>query len=322
MSIASNFPAIKPTLLLDFANTEELDPRITFTRASTATYFDAFGVIRTAPSGVARFDHNPATFENLGLLLEEQRTNLLLNSGSLATQNITVTAVSTTLSFYGTGTVTLSGASTAGPLVGTGSSNRVSLTFTPTAGTLTLTVSGSVGNAQLEAGAFATSYIPTVASQVTRAADAASMTGADFSSWYNQAEGTLYSESSRPFPVPSGGVARVFEINDGTVNNRLINSYHSATAALFFVGANNSTQANISLTTSAVGRKLASAYQLNNFAASVNGGTVGTSATGILPVVTQAQIGSSGSTTLNGHIRKIAYYPIRVSNTNLQALTS
>ena len=39
MSIASNFPALKPTLLLDFANTKELDPRITFTRASTATYY-------------------------------------------------------------------------------------------------------------------------------------------------------------------------------------------------------------------------------------------------------------------------------------------
>ena len=39
MSIQSNFPAIKPTLLLDFANVEQLDPRITFTRASTATYY-------------------------------------------------------------------------------------------------------------------------------------------------------------------------------------------------------------------------------------------------------------------------------------------
>ena len=39
MAIQNNFPAIKPTLLLDFANTEELDSRITFTRASTATYY-------------------------------------------------------------------------------------------------------------------------------------------------------------------------------------------------------------------------------------------------------------------------------------------
>ena len=80
MSIQSNFPAIKPTLLLDFANVKALDPRITFTRASTATYYDAFGVMQTAASGVARFDSNPTTGESLGLLIEEQRTNLLTYS--------------------------------------------------------------------------------------------------------------------------------------------------------------------------------------------------------------------------------------------------
>jgi len=78
------------------------------------------------------------------------RKNKLLGTEALATQNVTVLAAQHVLSFYGTGTVTLSGVSTAGPLVGTGVGNRVSLTFTPTAGTLTLTVSGSVTQAQLE----------------------------------------------------------------------------------------------------------------------------------------------------------------------------
>jgi hypothetical protein len=80
---------------------------------------------------------------NKGLLREpEARTNLLLNSGTLSTQNVTVSAVQYVLSFTGTGTVTLSGASTAGPLVGTGTgeNNRVQLVFTPSAGTLTCTV--------------------------------------------------------------------------------------------------------------------------------------------------------------------------------------
>jgi len=45
--------------------------------------------------------------------------------------------------------------------------------------------------AQLEAGAFPTSYIPTTASTVTRSADNASMTGTNFSSWYNQTESTI-----------------------------------------------------------------------------------------------------------------------------------
>ena len=78
--------------------------------------------------------------------------NLLSATTTLATQSRTVTAVSHTLSFKGTGTVTLSGASTAGPLVGTGDDDRVSLVFTPSAASLTLTVSGSVTDAQLEIG--------------------------------------------------------------------------------------------------------------------------------------------------------------------------
>lgn len=86
------------------------------------------------------------------------RRNTLLATETLATQSVTVTAAARTLSFYGTGTITLSGASTAGPLVGTGASNRVSLTFTPTAGSLTLTVTGSVTRAQLELGTTDTNY--------------------------------------------------------------------------------------------------------------------------------------------------------------------
>ena len=84
--------------------------------------------------------------------------NELVSTDTLATQDVTVTAAQRTLSFKGTGTVTLSGASTAGPLVGTGAEDIVSLTFTPTAGTLTLTVTGTVEEAQLELGAARTNY--------------------------------------------------------------------------------------------------------------------------------------------------------------------
>jgi protein tyrosine phosphatase (PTP) superfamily phosphohydrolase (DUF442 family) len=76
----SNLPIIRPSLLLDFANSKTIDPRITFTRASTATYTGADGLIKNAASGEARFDYNPITGESLGLLIEEQRTNLLTYS--------------------------------------------------------------------------------------------------------------------------------------------------------------------------------------------------------------------------------------------------
>jgi len=130
---------------------------------------------------------------------EAQRTNLVLNSAVLVTQNVTVTAVAHTLSFYGTGTVTLSGTATA-TVVGLGAyPSRKTLTFTPTAGTLTLTVTGSVTLAQLEVGAYASSYIPTVASQVTRAVDAFTLSGSNFTQWYNQSgQGTLVADVDTP----------------------------------------------------------------------------------------------------------------------------
>lgn len=87
--------------------------------------------------------------------------NRLLDSATLSTQNVATYEIPYTLHFTGTGTVTLSGTSTAGPLVGTGVSDRVSLTFTPTAGALTLTVSGSVTAAMLNTGSTVAPYVAT-----------------------------------------------------------------------------------------------------------------------------------------------------------------
>jgi hypothetical protein len=80
MTIKSLYPTVRPTLNLNFARTKALDPRVTFTRASTATFVGSNGLIQTAASGAARFDHDPATGESLGLLVEEARTNLLTYS--------------------------------------------------------------------------------------------------------------------------------------------------------------------------------------------------------------------------------------------------
>ena len=80
MAIKDLYPLTRPTLDLNFAGSRTVDPRITFTRASTATYFDEFGVMRTAPANTSRIDFDPVTGECKGLLIEEQRTNLLTYS--------------------------------------------------------------------------------------------------------------------------------------------------------------------------------------------------------------------------------------------------
>ena len=68
--------SIRPSLNLDFANSKELDSRITFYRDSIATYYDSKGVLRYANVNEPRFDHDPATGESKGLLIEEARANI------------------------------------------------------------------------------------------------------------------------------------------------------------------------------------------------------------------------------------------------------
>lgn len=72
----SNFPTVRPTLNLDFAGSESVDSRITFTRASAATYTGADGKIKYAVQNEPRIEYDPITGECKGLLIEEQRTNL------------------------------------------------------------------------------------------------------------------------------------------------------------------------------------------------------------------------------------------------------
>jgi hypothetical protein len=75
-----NFPEIRPTLDLNFSRTKTLDPRITFTRSSGGSYVGSDGLIKYAGVNQPRFDHDPVTGESLGLLVEENRTNLLTNT--------------------------------------------------------------------------------------------------------------------------------------------------------------------------------------------------------------------------------------------------
>ena len=79
MSIRQNFPTTQPSLVLDFANSKTLDPRITFSRTTTATRMNELGLIEVVDADEARFDHRYESgyVKSLGLLVEESRTNLI-----------------------------------------------------------------------------------------------------------------------------------------------------------------------------------------------------------------------------------------------------
>jgi len=277
-----------------------------------------------APTSTAyygpRFDYDPVTLQPKGLLIEEQRTNLLLNTSVLGTQVVTVTAVAHTLSFYGTGTIVLSGAAT-GTVVGTGAyPTRTTLTFTPIVGVLTVTVTGSVTSAQLEAGAFATSYIPTVASQVTRAADSASMIGNNFARWYNVGEGTVYSQFAIPF---NGTNMAIWQVYDTLTSRWGLNVLTDNTFSYDFSTGSAGSQTGFAR---GVSQKVSVAIKAGTTPSEAANGVLATS-TGAFPVspapTSTFYIGSrSVDLKLSGTISRIAYYNRRLSNTELQGITS
>lgn len=322
MAIANKFPTIRPSLNLDFANSKTIDPRITFARASSATYFDEKGVMRTAPAGVPRIDHDPVTGDCKGLLIEEQRTRLnFVSAAPTVAENVTVTAVEHTVSFYGAGSIVLSGAHVA-TITGSGAfPTRTNLKFTPTAGTLTITPSGTVQHLQLEVGAFATSVIQGEGSQVTRAADTAVMMGTNFSDWYRQNEGTFVVESK----IQSPTMSTVFAADAGSIAEELrIISLSSGSSPGFYAntGGVTSVASNVTLPVN-TSFTAGGAYAVNNSVAAVNGtlGVVDTDC--VLPSVNQLMLGRRTSGVyLNSHIKRLAYYPKRLTNEQLRALTA
>ena len=184
------------------------------TRNTTATRINEYGIREIVSANRVRIDYSKGKPR---FLVEPQRTNLVYPSDIATTQVRAVTAVLHTLSFYGTGTVTLSGAFS-GSLVGTGTNNRVTLTFTPTAGDLTLTVSGTVTDWQLEAGSNATSYIPTVTGSVTRNGDYAYKS--NIPDLIGQTEGSIYVEFDRT--TETDGTKHLLTLpGDGLTTNSL-----------------------------------------------------------------------------------------------------
>jgi hypothetical protein len=204
---------------------------LTWVRASSGSRLNSLGNTENMGFNIPRLDYTYGT--DPSVLLEPQRTNLVYSSSIAETQTRTVTAVSHSLSFYGTGSVTLSGVAT-GTLIGTGMNNRVSLTFRPTAGNLTLTVAGTVINWQLEAGAYATTHILTTNTSASRLADTGSLNNIYNNGLINSNGGTWYVELNNnrqyirdngTFPLfisnmtASGGTSTSLEFRNATAGS-------------------------------------------------------------------------------------------------------
>jgi len=417
-----------PSLDLRFAENKSLTDAktgaslVTFTRASTGTFVGSDGLVKTAVTNEARFDHNPTTGESLGLLVEEARTNLVLyseqfndatwtktlvsvstdaavapdgsttadklivNNGSSPTsarisQTITKAATATTYTFtvfaktgdvttgnslqivatdsvitsnnatsnFSTATGTVTVAAVANGTFTNASSSisplangwyRCTLTFTtgtevsiqtrlfsrtPTTGDGTRGI--LLWGAQLEAGAFATSYIPTTTATVTRAADVASITGTAFSSWYNQTEGTVFADASTQQSAAGHVLAGV------STGSFASSAYLVKENTNFLGAAPNAAPSNLSIqlstVSSNVGLRAVLAFTAGTGSASavMNGGTVGTDAsTGIPITMSQMAIGcapwSIGATLWNGTIKRLTYWPVRLANPTIQAITT
>lgn len=190
--------------------------------------------------------------------------------------------------------------------------------------------------AQLEANDYATSYIPTTTTSVTRSADVvssstatrnaddASITGTAFSDWFNASEGTVFVEFAASETAPSSNQS-IVQFTDGTTNERLSLLIASGSGAISFtVLDGGATQANISGGAASSANKVAFAFAANDFAQCVDGGTVATDISGTLPTVDRLWIGSRNGSDqrFNGHIKNIKFYPSRLTDAELQALTT
>ena len=388
---------LRPSLDLQLATTKSLTDAVTgaslvtFTRASSGTFVGSDGVLQTAATDVPRFDHNPTTGESLGLLVEEQRTNLLLQSEDFSDVAWVVNAATVTTNTQTAPNGTLT-ADTFSPTLGTSSlrqiitclastvytwtfyiklgtmaaadfrfavrdaSNgafiaidivpnvtpvttewrRVTYTFTTPVGCVlvrpypyrftpaTYGTTVHLWGAQLEAGSFATSYIPTTTAAATRSADVPSITDSAFSSWYRQDEGTVFAEGSVLTTTPRWGAfnstASFSEcINFGSVTSGqaelTVRTPTTTTAVSIIAGS--------ALTAGAVARD-AFRYAVNDFAVTRNGAAPATSTSGNLPNARNTlYIGSSANTFTyhNGTIKRLTFWPTRLSNEVLQRIT-
>ena len=176
--------------------------------------------------------------------------------------------------------------------------------------------------AQLEqAAVFASSYVPTTATLVTRGADVATMTGTNFSDWFNPIEGTFVSSSSLVSTATNRGV---YAASDGGVVNELFHYLSTSTNNLVASSGQLTTNSTLNGVVANTVYSNAFAYKASDSRAALNGTLAPQVTPLVVPTVNQFRIGARGNSTfyINGHIRSINYYNTRLPDGALQSLTT
>jgi len=173
--------------------------------------------------------------------------------------------------------------------------------------------------AQCEQASFGTSYIKTTGATATRSSDFPSIPVADFG--FNSAEGTVVCELQH-FTTESVGAAAGFALDDGSSSNRL---YYYQNKGQWIGSVSGTTTLNIDAadTSENTATKVAVTYKKDDFVLYRNGSLQGTDTSSEVPAVTTFFVGNSSSNTeLFGHIKSIKYYPRRLTNAQLQEITT
>lgn len=176
---------------------------------------------------------------------------------------------------------------------------------------------------QLELGNGATSPIITTGSAAARDADVWTVSGANFSSWFNPSQGTLYCDYTPGNPLFHG----VFGFDDGTANERMRLGHSGGSGMATVIVDNNVVQANLTTpaNSAVIGSRVraASVYDTNYSNVWSNGAvSVAPDTSVTLPAVTRVTLGSAQSVNpCNGPIHRLAYLPVRLSDAAALALT-
>jgi hypothetical protein len=177
--------------------------------------------------------------------------------------------------------------------------------------------------AQVELGAYATSYVPTLGAASTRGADASVKTG--ISSLIGQTEGTLFVQVQRMNEGVASGVVPL-QLNDGTNNNRVQIEISSTGSALLIASSGGAVVANITGPTLTIGQtaKIAIAYKVNDFQLFVNGVSGGFDTSGAVPVsMSRLDIASEVGISYSGfRLGEAILFETRLSNAELAQLTT